>query len=100
VGYHKDEILKAWDETILKVAQHVDDATDAEIAAASAKVCAKLPGLTSADITAALRPGVEEERRTITVAEHVRQELEAMVREREQNAGPLPGLPGGTSLKR
>jgi hypothetical protein len=93
----RDQILKVWDEVIAKVARNVADPTDEEIAAVSDKVCGTLAGVTPDDITAALRYGVEEERRNVATAERVLQILKGMLAER--SGGPLPGLPGGQSLK-
>ena len=92
MAFIRDEILKAWDEAL----RGNENPTDAEIAAAEAIVCAKLPGVTHEDITNALRSDVEELQGEVAAAERVLKVLEAKVKERE---GKLPGLPGGPPLK-
>jgi hypothetical protein len=62
VGYERDHILKVWDESIGRLAQKRDDPTDEELAAATAEVCAKCPGLKREEINAALASHVEEMR--------------------------------------
>jgi len=91
----RDEILKAWDEAIA-VAQNREDPSDDEMDAATAAICAKLPGVTRHDITGALRSSVEELKGEVASADRALRILEAMVKERE---GKLPGLPGGPPLK-
>ena len=60
MGYSRDEILKAWDDAIGRIAQDVDDPTLEEMAAATAEVCAKFPGLNAREIGAALAFDTEE----------------------------------------
>jgi hypothetical protein len=96
MAFIRDEILKAWDEAMARVAQNREDPTDEEIAAVEAAVCAKLPGVTPGDIRNALRSSVEELQGEVAAADRVLKVVEAMVQERE---GKLPGLPGGPPLK-
>src|SRR5215470_1673451 len=97
MAFSRDEILKAWDEAIARVAQNREEPSDDEMDAASAAVCAKLPGVTYGDITGALRSSVEELKGEVASADRTLRILEAMVKERERT---LPGLPGGPSLKK
>lgn|SRR5215510_16378261 len=94
--FSRDEILKAWDAAVARVARNHEDPTDEEIAAVAAVVCAKLPGLTDDDVNNALRSSIEEEKRTIVSAERLLQILKNAVGKREDKA--LPGLPGGPPL--
>lgn len=96
MGSSRQEILKAWDEAVGSVARRRDDPTDEEIAAASAIVCATLPGVTPDDVREALRASVEELQGDVAGLDRVLQILESMVKERE---GTLPGCPGGPPLK-
>src|SRR5262245_38700135 len=96
MGRNRDDILKVWDEAMARVARNQEDPTDQEIAAVSAEVCAKCPGITPDDIRDALRSGLKEERRKVANAERTLQILKGMA---ERSDGPLPGLPGGPWLK-
>jgi len=87
----RDEILKAWD----KATSNFADPTHAEIAAASAIVCAKL-GVEPDDIRDALRASVEELEGELASTDRALEILKEMAEERE---GTLPGLPGGPPLK-
>src|SRR5262245_6295270 len=42
MAFSRDEILKAWDETVGELAREHDNPTDEEIVAATAAVCGKL----------------------------------------------------------
>jgi hypothetical protein len=96
MAFIRDEILKAWDEAMARVAQNREDPTDDEIDAANAAVCAKCSGVTPDDIRNALRSSVEELQGEVAAADRVLKVVEAIVQERE---GKLPGLPGGPPLK-
>ena len=97
MGYERDQILKFWDDAIARVAQKTDDPTDEELAAAMAQVSAKGPGLTLSDVCDALRSSVEEEQRKVAAADRTLQILKGMLHNLSDK--PLPGLPGGSSLK-
>jgi len=58
--YSRDEILKAWDESISRIARDVDDPTHEETAAAVAQVCTNCPGLKPKEINAALKSSTEQ----------------------------------------
>ena len=92
MAFTRDEILKAWEENL----SEVEDPTHDQIAAASAIVCAKLPGVTPGDIRDALRASVEELEDELASADLALKILKATAEERE---GALPGLPGGPPLK-
>ena len=94
----RDAILKAWDEAVGKAARKRDDPTDEEIAAATAMVCAKCPGVTPDDISNALRTSVEELKGEVASLGRTLRILEGIVA--EESKGTLPGLPGGPPLKR
>src|SRR5262249_61737365 len=96
MAFIRDEILKAWDKAVARVAHNHEDLTDDELEGVVAAVCSKLPGVTRDDITAALRSSVEELQGEVAAADRVLKFLEAKVRERD---GKLPCLPGGPPLK-
>jgi len=89
VGYERDHILKIWDETIGRLGQNRDDFTDEELAAATAEVCAKCPGLKREEINAALVSHSEELR-----ADNAR--IEQALKNVEKLFG---GLPEGTDVE-
>jgi len=74
-----------------------EDPNESEIAAASAIVCAKFPGLTPNDIRDALRASVEELEGELASAERALKILKAM--DDKEREGTLPGFPGGPPLK-
>ena len=92
MAFNRDETLKAWDEAL----PDVENPTDGEIAAATAIVCAKCPGITHDDIAEALRTSIEDLQLEVASAERVLKSLKTIAKERE---GTLPGLPGGPPLK-
>ena len=93
MAFSRNEILKAWDEVV----SNFDDPNEPEIAAASAIVCAKFPGLTPNDIRDALRASVEELEGELASAERALKILKAM--DDEEREGTLAGLPGGRRSK-
>ena len=95
MAFSRDEIMKAYDTAIGKVARKRADATDEEIDAAMAIVCTKCPGVTPDEIREALRADVEQLRGDVAALDRVLKSLETMVKERDG----LPGLPGGPPLK-
>jgi hypothetical protein len=96
MSFNRDDVLKAWDLAIARIARNQEYPTDEEIAAVSAEVCAKC-SVRPDQVTAALRSSVEEEKRNLAVAERALQLLKGLVTERSDT--PLPGLPGGAPLK-
>jgi hypothetical protein len=96
MAFSRDEILKAWDKAIARVARNHEDPSDEEIDAATAVVCAKCPGVTPDNIRDALRSNIEELQGEVAAADRTLRILEALVKERD---GTLPGLPGGPPLK-
>jgi hypothetical protein len=97
MAFSPDEILKAWDEAVGKVARIRDDATDEEIAAATAIVGTKCPGVTAGHIREALRANVEELEGEVASLDRALQILKGTVD--KESEGTLPGLPGGPPLK-
>lgn len=89
MGYERDHILKIWDETIGRLGQNRDDFTGEELAAATAEVCAKCPGLKREEINAALVSHSEELR-----ADNAR--IERALKNVEKLFG---GLPEGTDVE-
>ena len=89
MGYERDHILKIWDETIGRLGQNRDDFTDEELAAVTAEVCAKCPGLKREEINAALVSHSEELR-----ADNAR--IEQALKNVEKLFG---GLPEGTDVE-
>src|SRR5262245_22142686 len=51
MAFIRDEILKAWDKAVARIAQNHEDLTDDELEGVVAAVCAKLPGVARDDIT-------------------------------------------------
>jgi uncharacterized protein (DUF433 family) len=98
MAFTRDEILKAWDEAIAKVAQIHDNPTDEEIDEATAIVCAKCPGATIDDIREALRADVEDVKRQVASADRALQVLKGTIA-KECNGATLPRLPSGRPLK-
>jgi hypothetical protein len=106
----RDEILKLWDEEIGNIARNKADPTDDEIRAAEREVCAKVLGCKSGDISAALRSSTDELRGQVAQYAQLLEELERLEAaqhrlgeqvERERGGSDaLPGLPGGSPLKR
>jgi hypothetical protein len=94
MAFSRDEILKVWDEAL---GNFDDEPTGSEIDAATAVVCAKLPGVTCDDITSALRSSIAEEERKVAAADRILQMLKTAVGERSNES--LPGLPGGPPLR-
>ena len=83
MGYERDHILKIWDETIGRLGQNRDNPTDEELAAATAEVCGKCPGLKREEINAALVSHSEELR-----ADNAR--IEEALKNVEKLFGDLP----------
>jgi hypothetical protein len=107
----RDQILKAWDEAIGRIAREKADPTDDEMMAAESEVFTKVPGVQPGDIGAALRSSTDELRGEVAQYAQLLEELERLEAahdrlgeqiEKHKRGGidPLPGLPGGSSLKR
>jgi hypothetical protein len=86
MAFSRDKILKIWDEVIDRIAREPDDPTENEMAAATAEVCAKCPGLTPDEIGDALRASAEEEEVKAVSAQRALEMVEMIFK----------GLPTGT----
>jgi len=106
----RDNILNVWDEVIGGIARDKADPTDDEIRAAEREVYAKVPDCMPGDISAALRSSTDELRVEVAQYAQLLEELERleaahdrlgeqMGRRKSGGGDPLPGLPGGQSLK-